>query len=83
MDLKDVRWICLKGLLFLGILVISSALILIEAFSWKLAALLALVIWSAARVYYFMFYVIEKYVDPAYKFAGISSFLVYLFKRRR
>jgi len=45
--------------------------------------LLCLVIWSAARVYYFMFYVIEKYVDPTFKFSGILSFLMYVMRRRR
>ena len=81
-DLKDPKWIYLKGWLLLVILVTCVALILAEHFSWKLTALLGLAIWSAARFYYFMFYVIEKYVDPRYKFAGIGSFLVYLIRRR-
>ena len=42
---------------------------------WKTAALLALAIWSFCRFYYFAFYVIEKYVDPGYKFSGLISFL--------
>jgi len=29
-----------------------------------------------------MFYVIEKYVDPNYKFAGLYSFLLYLLRKR-
>jgi hypothetical protein len=34
-------------------------------------------------LYYFMFYVIEKYVDPKYKFAGIYSFLKYIVRKDR
>jgi hypothetical protein len=33
--------------------------------------------WGFCRAYYFAFYVIEKYIDPNYKFSGIISFLKY------
>jgi hypothetical protein len=35
------------------------------------ALLLVLVIWSFCRAYYFSFYVLERYVDPGFKFAGL------------
>jgi hypothetical protein len=47
------------------------------------AVLLALAIWSFCRFYYFQFYVIEKYVDADFRFAGVGSFLIYLWKRRK
>ncbi len=81
-DLKDPRWIYLKGGLFLLILITSVALILVESFSWRRALLLGLVVWSSARLYYFMFYVIEKYVDSRFKFAGITAFVLYLIRRK-
>ena len=74
-DLTNSRAIYLKGFLFLLILVASSGLILLEHPQWRVAVFLLLTIWSAARLYYFMFYVIEKYVDPAYRFAGLFSFV--------
>ena len=82
-DLKSSKLIYLKGGLFLLILVIATTAIVLETQSWKLALLLALVIWSSARLYYFMFYVIERYVDPSYKFAGIFSFVQYLLRRKK
>ncbi|MEQ9068101.1 MAG: hypothetical protein RLO18_15315, partial [Gimesia chilikensis] len=82
-DLKSRQLIYLKGFLFLMILLIAGGLILFETRSWQIAILLLLVVWSSARLYYFMFYVIEKYVDSEYKFAGIGSFLQYLFSNRR
>lgn len=82
-DLQSSRSIYLKGWMFLAILTISILLILIENFSWKLTILLALAIWSASRLYYLMFYVIEKYVDPTYRFSGIVSFVKYVVKRRK
>mgnify|MGYP006971869759 CR=1 FL=1 len=81
-DLTNPKWIYLKGCLFLLILITSVTLILVEGFSWRRALLIGLVAWSAARLYYFMFYVIEKYVDPDFKFAGIGAFVVYLIRRR-
>ncbi|PCJ59977.1 MAG: hypothetical protein COA79_09225 [Planctomycetota bacterium] len=78
-DLKSVKLIYLKAVLFLVILVSSAGLIILLLPEWKVGILLLLVIWSSARLYYFMFYVIEKYVDPAYKFSGFFSFLKYIF----
>jgi len=60
-----------KGVLFLVLLCISIFIILLETRNWKIALLLGLIVWAAARLYYFLFYVIEKYVDPQYKFEGI------------
>jgi len=77
-DIKNPKLIYLKGILFLLILVISASLILVETKSWTIGFLLLLVIWSSARFYYFMFYVIEKYVNSNYKFGGILHFLKYL-----
>ena len=34
------------------------------------------------RAYYFAFYVIERYVDPGFKFSGICSFFAYLVRKR-
>ena len=82
-DLKSHKLIYLKGLLFLVMLAVSAAMLLSECCTWKTAFLVAILIWSSARLYYFMFYVIEKYTDPAFKFAGIVSFLQYLLHRRR
>ena len=70
-DLTSARLIYLKGGLFLAILAVSVFLILNESRSWRTAGLVVLVVWSSARLYYFMFYVIEKYVDPGYRFSGI------------
>ncbi len=81
-DLQNPKWMYVKGLLFLLILGISIFIILLETRSWRIALLLGLIVWSSARLYYFMFYVIEKYVDPKFKFAGIFSFLGYMFKKR-
>ena len=80
-DLTNPTWITLKGLLFLFIGIAAIVLLFLDSPTWKTAGLLALAIWSFCRFYYFAFYVIEKYVDPSYKFSGLISFLKYLLRR--
>jgi hypothetical protein len=82
-DLKHPGLIYFKGFLFLVAGVLAAGGILIESPTIRTAALLGIAIWSFCRLYYFMFYVIEKYVDGSYRFAGIYSFLVYLVRKRR
>jgi len=65
------------------IIIASITIALLEFPSWRLALLFALVIWASARLYYFMFYVIEKYIDPQYKFAGVGSFIMYMISSRK
>lgn len=81
-DLKDPRLMLFKAALFLIIGIFASAGILIEHFSVSKLALLLLAIWAFCRLYYFCFYVIEKYIDADFKFAGLSSILVYFWRRR-
>ena len=82
-DLSNPFWIKLKGILFLLIGVVATPFDFLDNPKWQTAILLALAIWSFCRAYYFAFYVIEKYVDPAYKFSGLISFVRYLFQRRK
>jgi len=82
-DLTDPRWIKLKGLLFPVVGVLSSALLILEYPTWKVAALLGVSIWCFCRSYYFAFYVIERYVDPGYRFSGLWSFVCYMLAKRR
>jgi hypothetical protein len=82
-DLTSSFWIKLKGILFLVIGVVAAVLVFLDDPKWQTGVLLAVAIWSFCRFYYFAFYVIEKYVDPGYKFSGLYSFVKYMIKRRR
>jgi len=82
-DLTSATWIRVKGMLFLVLGTAAAALLILEHPSWKLAGLLVLAIWCFCRFYYFAFYVIEKYVDPGYKFSCLWSFARYLLSRRK
>jgi hypothetical protein len=80
-DLTSAFWIKLKGLLFLVIGIAAAVFIFLDNPNWRTALLLAMTIWSFCRCYYFAFYVIEKYVDPSYKFSGLISFARYMLQR--
>jgi hypothetical protein len=80
-DLTDSRWILVKGILFLFLGVLSAALLLLEHSEPKVALLLLLAVWAFCRFYYFAFYVIERYVDPNYRFSGLLSFAQYLARK--
>lgn len=77
-DLTSRKAIFAKGWLFLVLGVFASGILLAETMSWRVALLLAITVWAFCRWYYFMFYVVEHYVDPSYRFAGLGSFLRYL-----
>lgn len=81
-DLTNLKAIWVKGLLFLLLGIASAVLLVLEAPSVRVAVLLAVAIWGFCRAYYFTFYVIEKYVDPGYRFSGIISFIGYCLRRR-
>jgi hypothetical protein len=82
-DLTNPFWIKLKGVLFLLLGGGAAVLVFLDNPKWQTAVLLAVAVWSFCRFYYFAFYVIEKYVDPGYKFSGLISLVRYLFQRRR
>ena len=81
-DLTNPGWIKFKGVLFLLIGILASALLLIENPNLKTAVFLAVAVWCFCRFYYFAFYVIQHYVDPGYRFSGLWSFVAYLWSRR-
>jgi hypothetical protein len=79
-DLTNPRIIKLKGAMFLFSGLLSAGLLFFETPTLREAFLLTVAIWSFARFYYFAFYVIEHYVDPGFRFAGLGAFLRYLWR---
>ena len=82
-NLTSKPWIVAKGVLFLLIALASAALVWLEAPGVRTGLLLVLLAWSAARFYYFLFYVLGNYVDPSLKYAGIGALVRELLRKRR
>ena len=77
-DLKSGTLIVFKGFLFLCIIMIAGGLLFGRQPSARSMILLILLVWASARFYYFVFYVLEKYVDPSLRYAGIINLLAVL-----
>lgn len=82
-ELTNPASIKLKGLLFLFLGLFSSALVYLQQPTLRLVLLLAVAVWSFCRFYYFAFYVIQHYVDPGYRFSGLLTFAMYMFRKQR
>ena len=82
-DITSPKLLYAKGFLFLASGAAASALLIAELPTLKVALLLAIAVWSFARFYYFAFYVIERYIDPGYRFAGLWSFACYMWRNQR
>jgi hypothetical protein len=82
-DLKSHRLIIAKGLLFLLAGAMAGGLLLFDHPDLRTTFLLSLCVWCFCRFYYFAFYVVQHYVDENYRFAGLSSFVQYLWQRRK
>ncbi|MHC4877682.1 MAG: hypothetical protein ACYTGL_14395 [Planctomycetota bacterium] len=82
-DLKNPKLIWLKAILFLLLGLLAGTLLLVRMSSLTDTLLLGLTVWACCRFYYFAFYVIQHYVDPEYRFAGLFDFARYTLSRRR
>jgi hypothetical protein len=82
-DVKSKKVIVVKGMFFLGIIVGSAALLFLDRPSVQSAVLLVVLVWASARFYYYLFYVLEKYVDPSLQYSGLIALMTALARRRR
>ena len=80
-DLKSRPLIVAKGVMLLITAAMCAYLILSELPSMRVAVLLLVLVWASCRFYYFLFYVLERYVDPSMRYAGIWALLQELFNR--
>ncbi len=82
-DITSKKLIALKGVLFLLLGFFSGALLILDRPTITTFLLLLVTVWSFARFYYFMFYVITNYVDSDYKYSGFISFIRFWLSKRQ
>jgi len=82
-DIQSPRLLYFKAILFLVVGVISGIVLFLQNPTLQTLGLLVIMAWAFARAYYFVFYVIQHYIDPNYKFAGLWSVLVYLRNKKQ
>jgi hypothetical protein len=81
-DLTSKRWIVAKGVMFICLAMVVAGLLVLERPSLRTLALLVVLVWSSCRFYYFAFYVLEKYVDPRLRYAGLIALVGATWRKR-
>ena len=69
--------------MFGALILACGGLLILGAPSIRTAFLVLVLVWSTARFYYFLFYVLEKYVDPALRYSGVWALLREVRRGRR
>ena len=82
-DLQSARAMYWKAGLFLVAGAVCAAGLLVQSPDVRTAFLVGVMVWSFCRLYYFLFYVIEKYIDPSFRFDGVLSAIRFLLKEAR
>lgn len=80
-DLKSPGLIHAKGWLFLLAGLLGAAGILLDSPRLRTALLLGVTVWAFCRFYYYLFYVLERYLGKTTPYSGISDALKRLRKR--
>ena len=80
-DIRSEKWLWIKGGLFVVISLLSLGLLLLELSNARQVVLVFVSIWACCRAYYFAFYVIEKYIDSGFRFAGLLYLPQYMWQR--
>ena len=81
-DLSSKPLIVAKGFLFLALVLVTAALLVLETPSLRVAVLLIVLVWSSCRFYYFLFYVLQHYVDPSLRYAGLLAMFNQIRRKR-
>ncbi len=79
-DLSHPKLIVLKGLLFLITAALAATLLLMKSPTLQTAVLLGLCVWAGCRFYFFVFYVLQHYVDPQFRCAGLLDLARHLIR---
>ncbi len=77
-DLQTPWLIHLKGALFILLGLLAATLLIVQLPTFKTAALLGVAVWAFCRFYYYLFYVLEKYLGREARFSGIFDAVHFL-----
>lgn len=82
-DLTSRGWIIAKGVMFALIVAMSGGGAVLHDEPWMRLGFLLTCVWAACRFYYFLFYVLERYVGVEGRYSGIIDLCKRLWGRRR
>jgi hypothetical protein len=76
-DIQSKRLLHMKGYLFLLLGLMAAGILIFQSPNIRTLLLLLIAIWSFCRFYYYLFYVLERYIGRDQKYAGILDALSY------
>ena len=79
--LPNTPFIHLKGWLFLLLGLLGATGLLLESPHFRTALLLAIAVWSFCRFYYYLFYVLERYLGKTTPYAGILDAIRFVIRK--
>jgi hypothetical protein len=82
-DVRSAGLIHAKGGLILVLGTLASAVLVVRSPSPTTALLVGVAVWAYARFYYYAFYVVERDVDPTYRYSGLGSLIAYWIRQSR
>lgn len=77
-DIQSPWLIHAKAALFVVVGALSAGLLLVELPTLKAATLLVVTVWACCRFYYYLFYVLDRYLGREKRFASIADAVCYL-----
>jgi hypothetical protein len=80
-DLKSPHLIHAKGFLFFLLGLIGVFGILVESPHLRTVVLLGVTIWAFCRFYYYLFYVLERYLGKTTPYTGLLDAIRFIFKK--
>ena len=81
-DINTVWLLWGKCCLFVALGTLAAALVWVQAPTAFTAVMQTLMVWAFCRAYYFCFHVLQRWVDPTFRFAGLSSLLKHLAQKK-
>jgi hypothetical protein len=82
-DIKTPWLIHTKGVLFVALGGLSAGLLIAEMPTVRTIALLGVTIWAFCRFYYYLFYVLDRYLGREKRFAGVLDAVRHVIKNAR
>ena len=76
------RWMLVKAALFVVLAVLAGGFLLWQVPTWTTAACVLALVWASSRAYFFTFHVVQHWIDPGARCAGLLDF-VRRWRRRR
>ena len=79
-DIKTPWVIHAKGALFVLLGILAAVLLFAEVPTIKTAVLICITVWAFCRFYYYLFYVIDRYLGRDKRFSGVFDVLQFLLR---